>query len=117
MKRFILFAILISVSSIGFGQNGEFYYWYKGEKQPLQLKPDKTFVLLDHQTDEKSLSDNLQVDKTNIEPIRKVEFGASYKQSHTKLRNNYWTIVKSEPEQFLLVQKSYSCSASNQRIL
>lgn len=88
MKRFILFAILISVSTIGFGQDGELYYWYKGEKQPLQLKPDKSFLLLDHETDEKSLSDKLRVDMTNIERIRKVELGASYKQSHTQLRNN-----------------------------
>lgn len=104
MKRFILLIILISISTIGFGQGGEFYYWYKGEKQPLQLKPDKNFLLLDHQTDEKSLSDKLQVDITNIERIRKVELGASYKQSHTQLRNNYWTTVKTREEQMDLTK-------------
>jgi hypothetical protein len=101
MKSLALFAIVVSVYTLGFGQDGEFYYWYRGEKQPLQLKPDKTFLLFDHQMDERSLSDKLHVDKAKIERIKKLEPRKSSKQSGTP-RNNHWAIVKSEPERLNL---------------
>lgn len=96
MKRFIFSVILVGVYAIGFGQDEEFYYWYKGERQSLQLKPDKTFLLLNHQINKEALSSKLQIDKMNVDPVRKVQLGGSQNHKHARFRDSYWTIVKTE---------------------
>lgn len=98
MKRFVVLLLLVGAYAIGFGQDGGFYYWYKGEKQSLQLNLRKTFLLLDYQMNEERLSEKLQTNRANIEPVREVKSRLSYRQSRTRIQNSSWTVVKSAPE-------------------
>jgi hypothetical protein len=45
MKRFLFLLIVTCLASVNFAQEGKYYYWYKGEKQALQLKDNKWFCI------------------------------------------------------------------------
>ena len=64
------------------------YYWYRGEKQPLEIKEDKWFVLFDYQPDRHELSQELHVMVERIEEPKKVHRSIDSER--------YWTFVQAE---------------------
>lgn len=97
MKQLFFFVTLLLIISVGFAQENKYYYWHEEEKMPLEIKPDKHFVLFDREPDKVQLSHTLKIEKEIIEDIRKFEFGASlipYDMGNYKPKR-YWTIVKS----------------------
>lgn len=99
MKNLIFLLALLSASPDIFADNNQYYYWYKGEKQPLILKENKTLLLLGQQLDAQSLSDLFNVNKDKISlKTRRVDVGESHIPGSQKSRNIYWAVFESRLE-------------------
>lgn len=96
MKKLFLFTVMVIFPTLVLGQTGEYYYWYKGEKQYLEFKPDKQFLLLSENPDLNTLSQILQIGTDKIEPPKKVALGAlsGRYSKHKKDENLYWTTTE-----------------------
>lgn len=88
MKYMICFIFVLVFAASGEAQQNDAYYWYKGEKQPLEVKDDKWFLLFESQPERHVISRELQVMEARIEEPRKVNRPVDSDQ--------YWTIVKAE---------------------
>lgn len=55
MKNVFIYILLFLSISL-YGQDNTFYYWYKGEKKPLQLKENKKFVLFESSSADQAIS-------------------------------------------------------------
>jgi hypothetical protein len=68
----------------------EYYYWYKNKKQPLNLNPNKKFVLMKDQPESIKNARIRTFSRSNelasVMPFKKASF---------EEREKYWTIVQS----------------------
>ncbi len=55
MKLASYIIVVMLLASAVTAQSTEQYYWYNGEKQPLQLKTDKWFLLFDEKPELQTL--------------------------------------------------------------
>ncbi|MEW6508889.1 MAG: S8 family serine peptidase [Bacteroidota bacterium] len=90
MKRFLFLLIVTCLASVNFAQEGKYYYWYKGEKQALQLKDNKWFLLFSQKPDRVILSKELQIDKDRIDEIKRIKKSDAITPNEI---DHYWTIV------------------------
>jgi hypothetical protein len=57
MKRFLIFTVLFSLGISVFAQ--EYYYWYRGKKQPLELDPTRKYISVRSTDDTLALKNKL----------------------------------------------------------
>lgn len=88
MKYFLCYLSVLVFTTTGEAQQKDVYYWYKGEKQALEIKEDKWFLLFDHQPEQQMISREIQVKEEQIVAPKKV-----YSPGDTV---RYWTEVQAE---------------------
>ncbi|SMO87018.1 S8/S53 family peptidase [Gracilimonas mengyeensis] len=97
MKNTVALILILLLSNIYvYAQDSPYYYWYKGEKQSLELKENKQFLLFEQKPNLKRLSAELNVEEKNIQPIREVELGALFRQDNTNQSDYYWTVIEGQ---------------------
>jgi len=93
MKTKILLSLMLLAFCAGsFAQ--EYYYWYSGEKVPLELLPTKKFILLQSSEDSTKLKA-----KFTEEGITVIEFGKSVLNFANKLTDkeyDFWGMIEKE---------------------
>jgi subtilisin family serine protease len=103
MKQFcLLFFFIVATEPTIMAQGSEYYYWYRGERQPLESKNDKWFVLLDYAHNPESLSRTLRISEdriSQIQKIRKKNRDTTHKSSNLP-RDIYWTVVSGQEEEW-----------------
>jgi hypothetical protein len=87
MKRFLIFTMLFSLCMSVLAQ--EYYYWYKGEKIPLELLPTKKYILVNSLEDTIVLKERLALKDIMTHPFR-IE-----KITYAQDKIECWTIVES----------------------
>jgi len=93
MKRFLFLFIFIWLASSNFAQEDKYYYWYKGEKQPLLLNNNRWFLVFDEKPDKVTLSNELQIEIDRIDEIKKVH---NRDMHNPRINDQYWTVVRSD---------------------
>lgn len=88
MKRFLFLFIFIWLASSNFAQEDKYYYWYKGEKQPLLLNNNRWFLVFDEKPDKVTLSNELQIEIDRIDEIKKVH---NRDMHNPRINDQYWT--------------------------
>jgi len=84
------------------------YYWYNGEKKPLQLNKEKKYILLNYIVDKSDLSHVLQVKENQINEIRELNISSSLTLGN---RSNYWTVVNGIEEESIVANSLISYQA------
>jgi cell wall-associated protease len=87
-----------------FSLYGQHYYYYNGEKQPLELMESKKYVLVDKNIDQKGFSELLQIKSDQID-----EFQSSYLTQYLQSRPNinreiHWAVISDPRKPNLLKQ-------------
>lgn len=91
-KFFILVGFFcISFSSI-FGQ--EFYYWAYGEKYPLELYPEKQYLVVMEES-KQAIAQRLSIAQEKLEEIQVNSLTQAINRSNNNLSNNHikWTVI------------------------
>jgi hypothetical protein len=85
MKHFLIFTVLFSLGISVFAQ--EYYYWYKGEKVPLELFPTRKFILLVSPDDTLALKNRLTEESIYVYPFEVAPIMGLRE-------NDCWTIIE-----------------------
>ena len=93
MRKFL---ILLWFFSVSFGSiyGQEFYYWAYGEKYPLELYPEKHYVVVE--TDSKqAISQGLKIAQVKVEEIQVSSLTQAINRSNNNSSDNHikWTVV------------------------
>jgi subtilisin family serine protease len=98
MKGLIVIGLIFLSISL-FGQNNS-YYWYKGEKVPLQIVKQKKFILFKKESESKVISDFAR-NSWNVIKKKEVNFFNTlipYK-GNSESDTNEWAVIVSESNQ------------------
>lgn len=95
MRRNYLTILLAFALSLANAQNSP-YYWFKGEKQFLQLHEGKTFILLDEMLDEKRLINSLDINRDQILNYDTFNLSATIERSKPQgFEKSVWAVIES----------------------
>lgn len=101
MKNFSILLALALAYTLGFSLDENQYYWYKGNRIPLQSLPNNFFILLRGQVSIEELSYELKTSKDNIKHVRRLDIASTYGDAAEKRASNYWSVVKLKPDETL----------------
>jgi hypothetical protein len=95
MKTRIFTLILCAVFSMGGAISQEYYYWYKGEKVPLELDPTKKYILLDNAADTIALKNRTDARVKYGSFISEPYYGINFIEGDPQ-KVYTWTIVEGQ---------------------
>ncbi|MDR1592404.1 MAG: T9SS type A sorting domain-containing protein [Prevotellaceae bacterium] len=93
MKRFLIFTVLFSLGISVFAQ--EYYYWYRGEKIPLELMPTRKFILLASPDDTLALKNRLTEQHIHVYPFEITPI-THLKDKYIDKESDCWTVIEGE---------------------
>jgi len=96
--RALLLVIFTFLTTVTVQGQSQIYYWYQDEIQPLEVKDDKWFLLVEDELEVQALAQILQIEQERINDIVRLEFSETLLpqiQSITE-RDRYWTVVNAD---------------------
>lgn len=88
---------------------GQHYYYYKGEKQPLELMESKKYILVDKKIDRQNFAEILKIESSQIKEFRSFSLNQYLQRRPNVDREMQWAVISDlrEPELLKRLSNSY----------
>lgn len=76
-NKYLFLVLLLFTSFVANAQSGDYYYWYKGEKQAVQINTEKSYLSVSDNLSVNTISKTPQLDTNKISPFEHISIGVA----------------------------------------